>query len=64
MLWQSPKALKSGVPQGGLWHWAESDLWEGGFIPENEWSIGFWYVTEPDIFFNMNLVNVAAAMQG
>ncbi|MFZ5895882.1 MAG: glycoside hydrolase family 9 protein [Myxococcota bacterium] len=64
MLWESPKALSSGVPSGGLWHWAESDLWEGGFIPAQDWSIGWWYVTEPDIFFNMNLVNVAAEMQG
>lgn len=64
MLWESPKALSSGVPQGGMWHWAESDLWDGGFIPEKDWSTGWWYVTEPDIFFNMNLVNVAAAMQG
>jgi endoglucanase len=64
MLWQAPKALTSGVPEGGLWHWAESDLWDGGFVPQGEWTTGWWFVTEPDIFFNMNLVNVAAEMQG
>jgi endoglucanase len=64
VLWEAPKALSSGVPQGGLWHWAQSDWWDGGFIPTNDWSIGWWYVTEPDIFFNMNLVTLAAEMQG
>ena len=64
LLWEAPKALRSGVPQGGLWHWAQSDFWDGGFVPEKEWSVGWWFVTEPDIFYNMSLVMMAAAMQG
>jgi endoglucanase len=64
VLWEAPMALSSGVPKGGMWHWAQSDLWEGGFVPKEEWGLGWWFVTEPDIFFNMNLVLVAAEMQG
>ncbi len=64
LLWQSPKALGSGVPQGGLWHWAQSDLWEGGFVPPDQWTSGWWYVTEPDILYNMDLVLLATEMQG
>lgn len=63
MLWEAPKDLRSGVTKGSLWHWDQRDWWDGGFIPEGTWSVGWWYVTEPDIFFNMNLVNVAADLQ-
>jgi len=63
LLWQTPHDFESGVKQGELWHWAQSDLWEGGFIPRNDWSIGWWYVNEPDIFYNGNLVAMAAALE-
>ncbi len=64
MLWEAPKDLRSGVRKGGMWHWAQSDWWDGGFLEEPSYSFGWWFVNEPDIFINMNLVNIAAAMQG
>jgi endoglucanase len=64
LLWEAPHDLaESGVPKGGLWHWAQSDLWEGGFIPRDTWTTGWWFVNEPDIFYNMLLVGMAAEMQ-
>jgi endoglucanase len=61
--WEAPRHLSSGVKKGELWHWAQSDLWEAGFIPKGSWEKGWWCVTEPDIFYNMGLVAIAAAMQ-
>jgi hypothetical protein len=46
-----------------MWHWAQSDLWEAGFIPRNSWEKGWWCVNEPDILYNMDLVRIAAVMQ-
>jgi len=62
-LWDNPEPLRSGLPAHALWHQAESDLWDAGFIPENQWTTGWWVVTEPDIYYNANLVRVAALMQ-
>jgi endoglucanase len=64
LLWDNPQALRSGLPAHSMWHWEQSDLWDGGFLKENEWSQGFWAVTEPDIYYNANLVLVAAEVQG
>jgi endoglucanase len=64
LLWETPGNFESGVEKGDLWHWAQSDLWEGGFVPRDDWTIGWWYVNEPDILYNMNLVAMAAEMQG
>lgn len=63
LLWDNPKPLRSGLPPHSLWHWQQSDLWDGGFVPENEWTNGWWAVTEPDIYYNANLVLVATFMQ-
>jgi endoglucanase len=63
LLWDNPNALRSGLPPHSLWHWEQSDLWDGGFVPENKWDKGWWAVTEPDIYYNANLVLVAAEMQ-
>ncbi len=63
LLWDNPKPLRSGLPPHSLWHWEESDLWDGGFVAENKWDKGWWAVTEPDIYYNANFVLVAAEMQ-
>ncbi len=56
LLWQNPKTLRSGVAAGSLWHWKQSDLWDGGFVKEGEYTKGWWAVTEPDILYSANLV--------
>jgi len=63
LLWDNEKALRSGVPAHGMWHQAQSDLWDGGFVAEGVQSPGWWAVTEPDIYYNANLVLVAAEVQ-
>ena len=63
LLWENPTQLRSGVPAGSLWHAEQSDLWDGAFIPEGNWENGWWAITEPDIYYNANLVLVAAEMQ-
>jgi hypothetical protein len=63
LLWDNPSALRSGLPAHSLWHWEQSDLWDGGFVAENKWDKGWWGATEPDIYYNANLVLVAAEMQ-
>jgi endoglucanase len=63
LLWDNDKPLRSGLPAHSLWHSEQSDLWDGGFVPERETSPGWWAVTEPDIYYNANLVLVAAEMQ-
>ena len=62
LLWESPNDLESGARQGELFHWKQSDLWEGGFLPQGSYDEGWWAVTEPDIYYNMNLVWFAAEM--
>ena len=63
LLWENPIALRSGIPAGSLWHAEQSDLWDGAFIPEGNWENGWWAITEPDIYYNANLVLVATEMQ-
>lgn len=64
LLWDNPAPLaRSGLPAHALWHNEQEDLWDGGFVPENQWSTGWWVVMEPDIYYNANLVAVAAEMQ-
>jgi endoglucanase len=56
LLWDNPKPLRSGLPPHSLWHWRQSDLWDGGFVPEGEWVDGWWAVTECDILYSSNFV--------
>jgi hypothetical protein len=63
LLWDNEKPLRSGLPPHSLWHSEQSDLWDGGFVPEGQWTNGWWAVTEPDIYYNANLVLVAAELQ-
>ena len=64
LLWDNPTALVgSGLPPHSMWHAAQEDLWEGGFAPSDNWDVGWWAVSEPDIYYNGNLVLVATAMQ-
>lgn len=63
LLWDNPRPLRSGLPAHSLWHGEQSDLWDGGFIPERATSPGWYAVTEPDIYYNANLVLVAAELQ-
>ncbi len=64
LLWDNARPLRSGLPPHSLWHAEQSDLWDAGFVAEGEWSSGWWAATEPDIFYNANLVLVAAELQG
>lgn len=63
LLWDNEKPLRSGLPPHSLWHSEQSDLWDGGFVPERGTDPGWWAVTEPDIYYNANLVLVAAELQ-
>jgi endoglucanase len=63
LLWDNPEAVGN-TPAHALWHNDQHTLWAGGFAAEGSWSVGWWTVTEPDIYYNANLVLVAAAMQG
>jgi endoglucanase len=56
LLWDNPRPLRSGLPAHSLWHWRQSDLWDGGFLPEGSYDVGWWTVTEPDILYSANLV--------
>jgi glycosyl hydrolase family 9 len=62
LLWDNPRKLRSGLPPHSLWHWQQSDLWDGGFLKENEWSEGWWTVVEPDILYSANFVAAGAAL--
>jgi endoglucanase len=62
LLWFSPQNLRSGVKAGDPWHNDQEDLWEGGFIPANTWSVGWWVVTEVDLYYNAALVLAAAGL--
>ncbi len=64
ILWDNEKALRSGLPPHSLWHAEQSDLWDSGFVADGQWTKGWWAVTEPDIYYNANLVLVAAEVQG
>lgn len=63
LLWDNEKPLRSGLPAHSLWHNAQSDLWDAGFVKEGETSPGWWANVEPDIYYNANLVLVAAELQ-
>lgn len=56
LLWDNPAPLRTGLAAHSLWHWRQSDLWDGKFVPEGEWTEGWWAVTEPDILYSANLV--------
>jgi endoglucanase len=56
LLWDNPRPLRSGLPPHSLWHWRQSDLWDGGFLPEGSYDVGWWTVNEPDILYSANLV--------
>ena len=62
LLWDNPKPLRSGLGPGAMWHWRQSDLWDGGFIAEGQWNEGWWGVSEPDIYYSANFVLVAVGM--
>jgi endoglucanase len=63
LLWDNEKPLRSGLPAHSLWHSEQSDLWDGGFVAERGTDPGWWAITEPDIYYNANLVLVAAELQ-
>ncbi len=63
LLWDNPKPLRSGLEPGSLWHWRQSDLWDGDFVGEGEWTEGWWAVSEPDILYSANFVLVAVAIR-
>lgn len=63
LLWDNPSPLKSGLPAHSLWHWEQSDLWEGRFVAQGSWTGGWYAVTEPDIYYNAHAVLVAAELQ-
>ncbi len=56
LLWDNAQPLRSGLPAHSLWHWRQSDLWDGGFAAEETWERGWWAVTEPDILYSANFV--------
>jgi len=60
LLWDNPAPLRAGAPAHALWHWRESDLWDGGFAREGDWARGWWAVQEPDILYSANFVLAAA----
>jgi endoglucanase len=62
LLWDNPAPLRSGLPARSLWHWRQSDLWDGGFVPEGSWDLGWWTVTEPDILYSANFVLAGATL--
>jgi endoglucanase len=62
LLWDNPRKLRSGLPPHSLWHWQQTDLWDGGFLKENDWSQGWWTVVEPDILYSANFVAAGAGL--
>jgi endoglucanase len=60
LLWYSPTDLASGVKAGDPWHNDQRDLWDGGFVPYNQWDTGWWVVTEVDLYYNAALVLAGA----
>jgi endoglucanase len=64
LLWDNPQKLRSGLPPHSLWHWQQSDLWDGGFLAEESWNEGWWTVVEPDILYSANFVAAGALLVG
>jgi endoglucanase len=62
LLWDNPGPLRSGLPAHSMWHWRQSDLWDGGFLPEGSYEVGWWTTTEPDILYSANLVLAGVAL--
>jgi endoglucanase len=60
LLWFSPTDLPSGVKAGDPWHNDQRDLWDGGFVERDQWSTGWWVVTEVDLYYNAGLVLAGA----
>ncbi len=58
----NPEPMRTGLPAHAMWHWEQSDLWDGGFVEDGQWNEGWWAVTEPDIYYNANLVLAAATL--
>jgi endoglucanase len=63
LLWDNPAPLRSGLPAHSLWHWQETDLWDGRFAPEETWKQGWWAVSEPDILYSSNFVLALASVR-
>ncbi len=63
LLWDNPKPLRAGTAPHSMWHWRQSDLWDGGFVAEGQWDKGWWAVSEPDIFYSANFVLAAVVVQ-
>jgi endoglucanase len=63
LLWDNPAPLRSGLPAHSLWHWQQSDLWDGHFVPEESWEHGWWAVTEPDILYSAAFVLALVSAQ-
>ena len=63
LLWDNPQPLRSGLPAHSLWHWRQSDLWDGGFVEEESWTKGWWAVTEPDILYSAAFVLALVSVQ-
>jgi hypothetical protein len=63
LLWDNPRKLRAGTPAHTLWHWQQSDLWDGGFAAEESWETGWWTVVEPDIYYNANFVLAAVVVR-
>lgn len=62
LLWDNPEPLRSGAAAHTLWHWRQSDLWDGGFVAEGQWDKGWWAVSEPDIYYSANFVLAAVTI--
>jgi endoglucanase len=62
MLWDNPAPLRSGLPPHSMWHWQETDLWDGQWAAEEDWKNGWWSVVEPDILYSANFVLALASV--
>jgi len=60
LLWFSPTDLASGAKAGDPWHNDQQDLWQGGFLRQDQWGVGWWVVSEVDVYYNANLVLAGA----
>jgi endoglucanase len=64
LLWDNPDPIPGcTTPAHSLWQSDQQALWAGGFLRKDHWDVGWWVVTEGDIYYNANLVLVAAEMQ-
>ena len=64
LLWDNPEPISAAIqiPAHALWHAEQEALWDGGFLRNNDWSNGWWGMTEGDIYYNANLVLVGTEM--